>query len=32
MKQNYQNPPYNINPQNNYSNPSFNLNLNANPF
>ena len=32
MKQNYQNTPYNINPQNNYSNPSFNLNLNANPF
>ena len=32
MNQNFQNPPFNMNPQNNYPNQSFVLNLNANPF
>jgi len=32
MNQNFQTPPFNMNPQNNYPNQSFVLNLNANPF
>ena len=32
MNQNFQTPPFNMNPQNNYPSSSFVLNLNANPF